>query len=197
MDAIERFNPGLGARFETYCAVRIRGAILDELRYLNWVPRLQSARAIKVGAALQSLRGELGRTPTPSEIAERTGLKVRDVQKASANGRKQVSLTSSPTGEEDHKAMRRIDILEAEGLCDPAELLQEKERRDILAREVRKLPDTERALVMLYYFEDLTMREIGQVLSVTESRVCQMHAGILGRLQQRLAELDESKPHPG
>ena len=90
--------------------------------------------------------------------------------------------------------MRRIDILAANEVCDPADLLQEKERRDILAEEVRKLPAAQRHLVTLYYYDELTMKQIGDVLNVTESRVCQMHTGILNRLQQRLARLDGGAP---
>jgi len=196
IDAIERYDPDLGTRFESYCAVRIRGAILDELRYLNWTPRLQAARATRVGAATNALKGELGRIPTPGEIARKTGLKVREVNKASKQGRQCLSLTNGPPSSDSHDTMRCIDIIEAHGICDPADLLQEKERRDILAHEVRKLPHPERLLVMLYYFDEFTMKQIGEVLNVTESRVCQMHAGILERLQQRLAELDESRARP-
>lgn len=193
IDALERYDPNLGSRFETYCAVRIRGAILDELRYLNWMPRLQSARAAKVGSATAALKGELGRAPTVHEVARKAGLKVREVTNAPTNSHTHLSLTSGPPGRNDNKAMRCIDILQAQGLCDPAELLQEKERRDLLAREVRKLPQAERLLVMLYYFDELTMKQIGDVLKVTESRVCQMHAGILETLQQRLGELREPR----
>ena len=196
MDAIERYDPDLGTRFETYCAVRIRGAILDELRHVNWLPRLQSARATRVDAAADALKGELGRAPSPREIARRTGLKVRDVNNASNNGGKRVSLSSGPRSSDGQEGMRTIDIIEAQGICDPADLLQEKERRDILAREVRSLPRAERLLVMLYYFDEFTMKQIGETLNVSESRICQMHAGILERLQQRLAELDESRSRP-
>jgi len=196
MDAIERYDPDLGTRFETYCAVRIRGAILDELRHVNWLPRLQSARATRVDAAADALKGELGRAPSPREIARRTGLKVRDVNNASNNGGKRVSLNSGPRSSDGQEEMRAIDIIEAQGICDPADLLQEKERRDILAREVRSLPRAERLLVMLYYFDEFTMKQIGEALNVSESRICQMHAGILERLQQRLAELDESRSRP-
>lgn len=196
MDAIERYDPELGTRFETYCSVRIRGAILDELRHLNWVPRMQCARAAKVGVAVAALQGELGRVPTAFEIADKTGLKVRDVNNASKNGNRHVSLTSPPVSGAD-TGMRHIDVIEAGGLHDPAELMQEKERRAILDREVRKLPEPDRLLVVLYYFEELTMKQVGEVLNVTESRVCQMHAQILSLLQQRLAEFDEAGAETG
>lgn len=190
MDAIERFDPKLGTRFETYCSVRIRGSILDELRQLNWVPRMQCTRAAKVNMAIAALRGELGRTPTPREIARKAGLKVRDVENVSKGANKQVSLTSSPDRHDE--GVRHIDVLQAAGHLDPAALIQQKEQRDILDREVRKLPTPERLLVILYYFEELTMKQVGEVLNVTESRVCQMHAEVLSLLQQRLAELDEA-----
>ena len=193
MDAIDRFDPKLGARFETYCSVRVRGSILDELRHLNWLPRAQSRRAARVGVAVTALRGELGRSPTPREIARKTGLKVREVERvANRPNKQQVSLTNSPKTDED-EGMRHIDVIKAQGRHDPADLIQDKERRSLLEREVRGLPKPERQLVMLYYYEGLTMKEIGQVLNVTESRVCQMHAAILSRLQQRLAELSETR----
>ena len=191
MDAIERYDSKLGTRFETYCAVRVRGAILDELRYLNWLPRTQCVRATKVGAAVASLKGELGRAPTLHEIARKTGLKVQEIERAPRNTHGQVSLMSPPADSDD-KSLRRVDVIAAKGICDPADVLQEKERRALLGDEIRRLPQAQRLVVMLYYFEELTMKQIGQVLDVTESRVCQMHAEILKRLQQRLVELDES-----
>jgi len=196
MDALDRYDPSLGARFETYCVLRIRGAILDELRQLNWMPRMQTARVAKVGAAREALKGELGRQPTAHEVARRTGLKVREVENVPTNGRQPVSLTAG-TAPGTEGAPRGVDVIKEERTADPATAAQEKERRDILAKEVRKLPKPERLLVMLYYFEGLTMRQIGEVLNVTESRVCQMHAGILARLQQRLVELDEAERRGG
>ncbi len=193
MDVIDRYDPGLGTRFETYCSVRIRGAMLDELRQLNWVPRMQCTRAAKVDVAMAALRGELGRAPTPREIAKKAGLKLRDVHNVSKGPNKHVSLTSVLRGD-DCDGIRHIDVIEAAGLLDPAALIQEKERRSLLDREVRKLPKPERLLVILYYYEELTMKQIGEVLKVTESRVCQMHAEILSRLQQRLSELNEAGP---
>ena len=191
MDAIDRYDADLGTRFETYCSVRIRGAIVDELRQLNWVPRMQCTRAAKVDVAIAALLGELGRPPTPREIAKRAGLNVREVQNASKGPNKHVSLTSFPGGDEGG-GIRHIDVIEAAGLLDPAALFQEKERRALLDCEVRKLPKAERLLVILYYYEEFTMKQIGEVLNVTESRVCQMHAEVLSLLQQRLAELNEA-----
>jgi RNA polymerase sigma factor FliA len=193
MNAIDRFDPEFGVRFESYCTVRIRGAILDELRSLNWMPRLQSSRAAKIDAATNQLTAESGRAPTHDEIARKTGMKVEDVRNVSQNASRQVSMSGSPAATKGGKQMRGIDILKSHRVADPFDVLSEKERRHILAREVDGLPKAQRLLVMLYYFDELTMRQIGDVLSVTESRVCQMHAGILDRLQQRLAELDESR----
>ncbi len=193
MDAIERYDPKLGSRFETYCALRIRGAMLDELRTLNWVPRMQCHRAGKVRAAICALKGELGRAPTSHEIARHSGLKLRDVARAPKADHRHVSLTNTAE-ETDEKWIG--NTLEARGLYDPVDVLQEKELRDLLAEEIRRLPQPDRLVVMLYYFEELTMRQIGEVLNVTESRVCQIHAEILARLQQRLTDLDECRPSP-
>ena len=154
---------------------------------------MQCTRAAKVDGAITALRGELGRPPTSREIAKKSGLKVRDVQNASKGGNKHVSLTSSRFRDQSD-GIRQIDVIEAAGLLDPAVLIQEKERRALLDREVRNLPKPERLLVILYYYEEFTMKQIGEVLNVTESRVCQMHAETLSLLQQRLAELNEAGP---
>ncbi len=177
VEAVERYNPRMGTRFETYCALRVRGAVLDELRCLRAAPRLRTNRAKLIESG-----------------DDRDGASRRPVRDGRVRGHAvaRVSLSAQPPDSED---IRRLDIIEARDVCDPAVLLQEKERRDMLAREVRRLPSTERLLVMLYYYDELTMKQIGQLLSVTESRVCQMHTEILERLQQRLAGIDGSTPH--
>jgi RNA polymerase sigma factor for flagellar operon FliA len=192
MDAIERYNPRRGARFETYCAVRIRGAMLDELRQLNWAPRQQSSRSAKIGSATQSLVGELGRQPTEEEIAERCGLSERQVRSIGQTAR-HVSMSAALGDDQEGDGMHAIEVLEASGVYDPVDLLEERERREVLAREVQRLGPSERLVVMLYYFEELTLREIGEVLGLTESRVCQIRSAVLQRLKQRLAELEEAR----
>jgi RNA polymerase sigma factor FliA len=190
MDAIDRFDPLYGVRFETYCSLRIRGAILDELRSLNWKPRLRSSRSGKVEAVIDSLIAELGRVPTELEIAERAGLKPHQVRSISPNAARQISLSGNS---DDRYRSDGFNNVAAASVCDPFDVLSEKECRDMLSREVNGLPRTQRLIVMLYYFDELTMKQIGQVLNVTESRVCQMHADILERLQQRLGDLNEFK----
>lgn len=184
MDAIAKFNPKLGASFGTYCSVRIRGAILDELRNLNWVPHVQSTRAAKVSAAVNELRHELGRIPTPAEIAGKTGMSIADIKKAVGP-----RFQNMPSPDEELPSEGFL----AATFCDPVELLELKESRELLAKEIRKLAKTERLIIMLYYFEELTMRQIGELLNLTESRVCQIHADIIALMQQRLKELDETQ----
>jgi RNA polymerase sigma factor for flagellar operon FliA len=191
IDAIKRFDPAVGARFETYCSVRVRGAMLDELRHAAWKPR--SRVAGQVGEAKEAMRSRLGRTPTFAELARVTGLSLEQVRRASRRSVSHLSLTGQ-VADEVGEDMRPINILEADGTWDPAALLQEKERRATLEEEVRRLPGPERHVVILYYYEGLTMKQIGRVLKVSESRVCQMHSDILGRLHQRLNEFDDTRP---
>ena len=190
MDAIEKYDHRRNTSFETYCNWRIRGAVLDELRSLNWIPRAQHNRSVKIGTAVRDLRSELGRLPTPVEIARKTGLNVRQVNTAKTE-RKQYLFGHA--GAENPDAVAVAENFEGKMTHDPAALVEEKECRDILAAEIKQLGKAERLLVMLYYYEELTMRQIGEILSVTESRVCQMHSEILARLQQRLREFHEER----
>lgn len=190
MDAIDKYDHRRNASFETYCNWRIRGAVLDELRSLNWIPRAQHNRSIKIGVAIRDLRSELGRLPTPVEIAQKTGLNVQQINAVKAE-HKQYSLRNAVA--EDSDAVAVEERLAGKMAHDPATLVEEKECRDMLVAEIKGLGKPERLLVMLYYYEELTMRQIGEVLNVTESRVCQMHSEILARLQQRLREFREER----
>lgn len=188
MDAIRRYDPRYGAQFQTYCALRIRGAMLDEVRHQRRTP---SARGI-------GFSSDPPGAEAPDAARKRaSGGRAESGSAYSALGQQTVRMNVSLT-EDRHvggeQAVRSADIVEDHGPCDPVLLLQEKERRDLLTREIRRLPKPERLLVMLYYFDELTMKQVGEILNVTESRVCQMHSGILIRLQQRLSELDEARP---
>jgi len=189
MDAIEKYDHRRNTSFETYCNWRIRGAVLDEIRNLNWIPRAQHNRSIQISMAIRDLRSELGRIPTPAEIAHRTGLNIRQVNEQAK--KKEYAFRHERVDNPDAVAVE--DTFEGNMTHDPAALVEEKECRNILAAEIKQLDSTERLIVMLYYYEELTMRQIGEVLTVTESRVCQMHSEIIARLQQRLRELREEQ----
>ncbi|MBI3461560.1 MAG: FliA/WhiG family RNA polymerase sigma factor [Planctomycetes bacterium] len=187
MDAIDAFDLSRGVKFETYCVPRIRGAMLDELRTMDWVPRLVRSKASKLEDARKRLEAIHGRPPTDDELAERMGLSIEEydklVQDASATSL--VSLNKKWYETDSYKDVREIDILEDKKSEDPTRRLQ---RKDLMKLVTKGLNRNERLIIILYYYEELTMKEIGQTLDLSESRVSQMHSSIVQRLQTQLAE---------
>src|SRR5213082_2219236 len=173
MDAIAAFDLERGVKFETYCAPRIRGAILDELRSMDWVPRLVRSRAHKLDHATKQLEVELGRTPTNDEIAK----------DASAVGL--VSLSRKWFETDSNKDVREIDVLEDKRGADPVREIQRKDLKELITKGLSR---AERLIIILYYFEEMTMKEIGSTLDLSESRVSQMHSSILARLKAQMAD---------
>jgi len=185
MDAIEAFDLSRGVKFETYCAPRIRGAILDELRTMDWVPRLVRSRAHKLEHATKSLEMELGRLPSRDELAEKMGLAREDFEKLArdANAVSLVSLSRKYYETDSNKDVREIDILQDKRGRDPVAEIQKKDLKDLMTRGLSR---AERLILILYYYEEMTMKEIGATLDLSESRVSQMHSSILGRLKAQL-----------
>jgi RNA polymerase sigma factor for flagellar operon FliA len=185
MDAIDAFDPGRGVKFETYCSPRIRGSILDELRSMDWVPRLVRARAHQLSRAKQSLEAHLGRKPRKEELAEELDMDIAEFdrlqQDADAVG--MVSLNSQYGEEEGEKDIREIDIIRDKKSEDPPIEAQKRDLRDLLTKGLTR---AERLIVVLYYYEEMTMKEIGATLDLSESRVSQMHSSILARLKAQL-----------
>ena len=185
MDAIDAFDENRGVKFETYCAPRIRGAILDELRSMDWVPRLVRSRSAQVEEARRNLQMELGRTPTEDEIAERMNMKKSEFNKirkdAGAVG--VVSLSRKWFETDSNKDVREIDVLEDAKQVNP---LGSASKRDLKNLVTKGLSRAERLIVILYYYEQMTMKEIGTTLDLSESRVSQMHSSILARLKAQL-----------
>lgn len=182
MDAIKGFDPGRGVKFETYCTTRIRGAILDELRSLDWVPRLVRTKANQLERAMQELETELGRAPEIPEVAARLGIEVGEFEEweREASAASMVSLNKSWGSDDgDDDDMPRMDIVQDKTLTDPGDRLQREEIKDVITRG---LTDTEKLIIILYYYEELTMKEIGVILNLSESRVCQIHSKIIVRL---------------
>ena len=191
VDAIEGFDLARGVKFETYCTTRVRGAILDELRAFDWVPRLVRTKAHKLDAALRKLEIDLGRDPTDKEVSDLLGIPVNefDAMVKDASAVSIVSLSEKwPADEDDSKTLRKIDILEDKRQTKPIEYAQ---RKDFLQRVVSMLVKKEREILLLYYFEDLTMREIGLTLDLSESRVCQLHTRIMDRLREHLGKVKQ------
>lgn len=187
MDAIEAFDLDRGVKFETYCAPRIRGAILDELRSMDWVPRLVRSRAAKMDGACKQLEVELGRSPTNIEIAARLGITMDEFEKvqrdSSAVG--VVSLSRKWFETDSNKDVREIDILEDKRGVDPVREIQRKDLKELMTKGLSR---AERLIIVLYYFEEMTMKEIGATLDLSESRVSQMHSSILARLRAQMAD---------
>jgi RNA polymerase sigma factor for flagellar operon FliA len=187
-DAIEKFEPERGLKFETYAMQRIRGAILDELRSQDWVPRSVRGRARDVERALERLGNQLQRTPTDTEIATELQIGLRDLRDLYA----QFQLTSVVALDELMVAGRGdaslAETLPDDAADDPVARLVDQVNRRQLADAIAQLGDRDRVVVTLYYFENLTLAEIGRVLGVTESRVCQLHTRAVLRLRTKLAE---------
>ena len=187
MDAIDAFDLERGVKFETYCVPRIRGAMLDELRTMDWVPRLVRSKHTKLEEARKSLEAALGRPPRPDEMAAELGVSLEEFDKMTgdATAVSLVSLNKKWYETDSYKDVREIDILEDKKAEDPTHRLQ---NRDLMRLVTRGLNRNERLIIILYYYEDMTMKEIGATLDLSESRVSQMHSSIVARLQQQLAK---------
>lgn len=185
MDAIEAFDLERGVKFETYCVPRIRGAMLDELRTMDWVPRLVRSKASKLEAARKEAEAELGRPPSDAEIAKKMGLPMEeyDKHKAEASAVNLVSLNKKWYETDSYKDVREIDIIEDTKGEDPTDGIQ---KRDVMKLVTKGLNRNERLIIILYYYEELTMKEIGTTLGLSESRVSQMHSSIVARLKDQL-----------
>ena len=187
MDAIDAFDLTRGVKFETYCVPRIRGAMLDELRTMDWVPRLVRSKASKMEAARKELEAQLGRPPRPDEMSTKLGVPIEQLADhvGDATAVSLVSLNKKWYETDSYKDVREIDVLEDKKAEDPTHRLQ---NRDLMRLVTRGLNRNERLIMILYYYEDMTMKEIGATLDLSESRVSQMHSSIVTRLQQQLAQ---------
>lgn len=180
MNAIDRFDPEQGAKFETYAIPRIRGAILDGLRSLDWVPRSVRSRSRQIQDAIAALEHQLGRAPTDEEIAAELQIEVAELEKWLAD------VAAGSVGPLDHVAMDSAPS-HTDAQTQPGSALEEGELRDAMRAEISKLPEREQAVLVLYYDDGLTLAEIGEALGVTESRISQIHAKAVLQLRSRLA----------
>lgn len=185
MDAIQAFDPSRNVKFETYCAPRIRGAILDELRALDWVPRLVRHRSAKVEAARQRFEMEHGRQPTDAELADFLALDPEEFQKVHRDSRAVTtqSITRHVPCAEGGREVRELDVVREDDHTNPLRQMQRRDLRDLITRGLTR---AERLIVILYYYEGMTMKEIGATLALSESRVSQMHTSIIARLRAHL-----------
>jgi RNA polymerase sigma factor FliA len=185
MDAIDAFDLGRGVKFETYCVPRIRGAMLDELRTMDWVPRLVRSKASRLNEAVKTLEAKMGRQPTEIELSEQLQISVAELEKMmlEANAVGLISLNKKWYETDSYKDVREIDILEDKKGEDPTRRIQ---KTDLMRLVTKGLNRNERLIIILYYYEELTMKEIGATLDLSESRVSQMHSSIVQRLQSQL-----------
>jgi len=188
--AIERYDPERDVKFETYAIARIKGAIIDELRALDWVPRSVRARARHIERAIGELEAKLHRAPTDEEIAGKLGIEpeeleesLSEISRSSIGALDELWTISSSGGDQ----VALIDTIEDTQGPEPQSALAQTELKEALGEAIARLPEREKLVVTLYYYEELTLREIGEVLGVTESRVSQLHTKAILRMKARLA----------
>lgn len=194
MDALDKFDRARQVKFETYAISRIKGAIIDELRAMDWVPRSVRFKAREVEKAYSGLESKLKRAPTDTEVADHLGISVRELHDVV----NQISFVSVMALDElvsvgDERGERRslLDTLADAASADPTSELEGQEMRGMLAAAINSLSEREKIVITLYYFEGLTLAEIGQVLGVTESRVCQIHTKAVHGLRDSLVDRGE------
>lgn len=194
MDAIEKYDPTRDNKFKTYAEFRIRGAILDELRAQDWVPRSVRDKAKMLDRALIELESQLGRTATEDEIAAKLGISQDDYFDL-VNQVRPVSVLSiddaATFSNVDKKSI--LNLLEGCKLNNPLTQLNIKSVKEVVAKAIEDLPERQRLVLSLYYYEDLNLKEIGKILRVTESRVSQLHAQAIGRLRAKLTQFFEDQ----
>ena len=184
LDAINRFESGMGAQFETYAAQRIRGAMLDGLRENDWLPRSLRRDFRRIELAIAQLEQEYGRAPGENELASALDMTLAEYQKMlqDARGHQLISFEDMvDDGDEDFLERHLSD-----DASDPSKILEDANLRQLLVQSIELLPDREKLMMALYYEQDLNLREIGDVMGVTESRVCQLHSQAVARIRARI-----------
>jgi len=188
MDAISKYDSSRGAKFKTYAEFRVRGAILDELRAMDWVPRSIRQKASNVDKVVQALQAKLSRSPEDEEVAKEMGISL-DQFHDTLNETKSIpifSLEDLGIAKESGEQQSLLDCLAGKADADPQTQIRLIELKEIIAKAIDALPEKERLMVSLYYYEELTMKEIGAVLEITESRVSQIHSKAVYRLRTKL-----------
>ena len=193
IEAVDRYDPSTGVKFQTYAISRIRGAILDELRSLDWIPRSARQRSAEIAKTFARLESVLGRSPTDEEVAKELGLDMHQYQQASLSAAAVIisleTPVAGPDGQGDDLGAPLVETIESTATPSPSQALEEGELLDGLAGAIASLSERDRTLLSLYYEQELTMKEISAVLEVSESRVCQLHSRALHRLRAHMGSL--------
>ena len=191
LDAIEKYDPGKSVKFKTYAVTRIRGAIFDELRQLDWIPRSVRQKSREIEDTIGDLEAKLGRTASDAEIAQKLGVSEHEYQQTvmKITGPSVLSLSDVWYSGNDNDHMSIGDSIESPSSLNPDVIVEREEIRKIIIEAINELPEKEKMVIVLYYHEDLTFKEIGQVLEVSESRISQLHTKANLRLRAKLTSL--------
>ncbi len=184
LDAISRFEAGMGAQFETYAAQRVRGAMLDGLRENDWLPRSLRRDFRRIEEAIAQLEQQYGRAPAEKELAAALGMSLGEYQKMLQDARGHQLISFEDMVEEGEEDFLERHLTDDSG--EPSKILEDEALRRILVQGIEALPEREKMMMALYYEQDLNLREIGEVMGVTESRVCQLHSQAVARLRARV-----------
>jgi RNA polymerase sigma factor for flagellar operon FliA len=191
LDAADKFDHKQQIKFSTYASIRIRGAIIDQIRSLDWAPRSLRTMAREVGKARDKLRQELGREPSCSDIAGVLGTTEELVEETVTQLQTaQVLSLDDYLPSEDSSQSRKVDVVSNASAPDPSHVAEMNERKQLLVQAIMHLPEQQQKVLALYYYEELTLKEIGMVLDVSESRICQVHRAAMKELQRAMREAE-------
>lgn len=193
IDAIEKFDPAKNVKFKTYAVTRIRGSIYDELRSIDWVPRSVRQKSKEVEQAIQRIEAKTGKIATDKEIAEELEMDIREFYTVMTkiSGTSLLSLSDTWYSGDDKDKISLLDTIESPQSLNPDVTVERDAVKELIIKAINELPEKEKKVLVLYYYEDLTLKEIGEVLAVTESRVSQLHTKAIIRLRAKLAEIKE------
>jgi RNA polymerase sigma factor FliA len=190
-DAIEKFDPEKHVKFKTYAVTRIRGAIFDELRSIDWVPRSVRQKSREIEESVHRLEASLGRSASDEEIAKEMNMNLDEFQKTmmKISGTSILSLNDVWYNDDENDKVTIVDSIESPNSMNPDTIVEKEEIKRVIVEAINELPEKEKKVLVLYYYEDLTLKEIGKVLDVTESRISQLHTKAIMRLRSKLTNI--------
>ena len=191
IDAIDKYDPEKNVKFKTYAVNRIRGQIYDELRQIDWVPRSVRAKTREIETTVSSLEAHLGRSASDLEVAKAMGMNESEYLKTihKISGTSLISLNDAWHSGDDRDGMSIVDSIESPSSQNPDVIIEKEVIRQVIITTINELPDNEKKVLILYYYEDLTLKDIGKVLEVTESRVSQLHTKAILKLRSKLTNI--------